>query len=73
MDLDNPEEVELMLKNIKIDIDGDKFILNGIDVSDEIRTPRVTSIVSKTASIKAIREKTSRIAKRNRQWKKGYS
>ncbi|WP_319202878.1 (d)CMP kinase [uncultured Ilyobacter sp.] len=57
VDLDNPEEVELMLKNIKIDIDGDKFILNGIDVSDEIRTPRVTSIVSKTASIKAIREK----------------
>ncbi|WP_320046985.1 (d)CMP kinase [uncultured Ilyobacter sp.] len=57
VDLDNPAEVELMLKNIKIDIEGDKFILNGIDVSHEIRTPRVTSIVSKTASIKAIREK----------------
>ncbi|WP_372714038.1 (d)CMP kinase [Ilyobacter sp.] len=57
VDLDSPAEVELMLENIKIDIEGDKFILNGIDVSQEIRTPRVTSVVSKTASIKAVREK----------------
>jgi len=57
VDLDNTAEVELMLKNIDIDIDGDKFILNGVDVSHEIRTPRVTSIVSKTASIRSIREK----------------
>jgi cytidylate kinase len=57
VDLDSPSEVELMLENIKIDIEGDKFILNGIDVSQEIRTPRVTSVVSKTASIKAVREK----------------
>ncbi len=57
VDLDSPSEVELMLENIKIDIEGDKFILNGIDVSQEIRTPRVTSVVSKTASIKSVREK----------------
>ncbi|WP_319370280.1 (d)CMP kinase [uncultured Ilyobacter sp.] len=57
VNLDNPREVELMLENIKIDIEGDKFILNGVDVSNEIRTLRVTSIVSKTASIKAVREK----------------
>lgn len=57
IDLENPSEVEHMLKDFKIDIDGEKFILNGVDVSHDIRTPRVTSVVSKAASIKAVREK----------------
>jgi cytidylate kinase len=57
IDLDKQEEVSKMLENLKIDIDGDKFYLNDRDVSHDIRTPRVTSVVSKTATIKAIREK----------------
>jgi cytidylate kinase len=57
IDLDKQEEVSKMLENLKIDIDGDKFYLNDRDVSHDIRTPKVTSVVSKTATIKAIREK----------------
>lgn len=57
IDLDKPEEVAKMLKNLKIDIEGDRFFLNDKDVSHDIRTPRVTSVVSKTATVKAIREK----------------
>ncbi len=57
IDLDKPEEVGKMLENLKMDIDGDKFYLNGRDVSHDIRTPEVTSVVSKAASIKVVREK----------------
>lgn len=57
IDLGDIDAVTEMLKNLTIDIDGDKFILNGEDVSKEIRTPRVTAIVSDVAAIKEVRVK----------------
>ena len=57
VDLQNIDAVVEMLEDIKIDIDGDSFILNGEDVSEEIRTPRVTAIVSDVAAIKEVRVK----------------
>lgn len=57
IDLKNREAVSEMLDEIKIDIQGDKFILNGRDVSHDIRTPRVTAIVSDVAAIKEVRVK----------------
>lgn len=41
-----------MLENTKLDIVGNKFFLNGKDVSEEIRTPEVSGIVSPVAAIK---------------------
>lgn len=55
--LENKEEVDKMLKEIKLDIVKDQFFINGTDVSLEIRTPEVTAIVSKVAAVKEIREK----------------
>ncbi len=46
-----------ILKNIHVDIVGDKFYINGKDVSEEIRTPKVTGLVSEVAAIKEVREK----------------
>ena len=40
-----------------MDIEKDKFILNGKDVSKDIRTPRVSGLVSFVARIKRVREK----------------
>lgn len=57
INFNNPTEVENVLDNIKVDIVGDKFILNGKDVSLEIRTPEVTKIVSPVSAIKAVRVK----------------
>ncbi len=57
IDLEDIGAVNKMLDEISIDIDGNKFILNGQDVSEEIRTPRVTGIVSDVAAIKEIRVK----------------
>ena len=54
VDLDNDLEVKLNLANIKIDIEKDRFILNGKDVSKEIRTPRVSGLVSFVARIKRV-------------------
>lgn len=57
VDLKNIDAVAEMLEEVRIDIEGDKFILNGRDVSHDIRTPRVTAIVSDVAAIKEVRVK----------------
>ena len=57
IDFNNITDVENILNNIKVDIIDDKFILNGKDVSLEIRTPEVTKIVSPVSAIKAVRVK----------------
>ncbi|MGL4403179.1 MAG: (d)CMP kinase [Fusobacteriaceae bacterium] len=49
--------MEEALKGIELDIRENSFYLNGRDVSQEIRTPEVTAVVSKVAAIKAVREK----------------
>ena len=59
--LDNEKEIIKIANNIDIKIDntGDKdiILLNGEDVSKEIRTKEVTSIVSQISSIIPVREK----------------
>ena len=55
--IDNKKNIEENLPLINIDIEKDKFFLNGKDVSLEIRTPKVTGMVSYVAKIKEIREK----------------
>ncbi|MGL5279605.1 MAG: (d)CMP kinase [Cetobacterium sp.] len=57
INFNNISDVENILNNIKVDIINDKFILNGKDVSLEIRTPEVTKIVSPVSAIKAVRVK----------------
>lgn len=57
IDLQDSKAIETMLKNTKLDIVGNQFFLNGKDVSDEIRTPRVSAIVSPVSAIKEIRVK----------------
>ena len=57
VELENDLEVKLNLEQIKMDIEKDKFILNKKDVSKDIRTPRVSGLVSFVARIKRVREK----------------
>ena len=57
IDLENREQIEMMLENTKLDIIGNQFFLNGEDVSEEIRTPRVSGVVSLVAAIKEVRVK----------------
>lgn len=57
IDLQDSNAIETMLKNTKLDIVGNQFFLNGKDVSDEIRTPRVSAIVSPVSAIKEVRVK----------------
>lgn len=57
IDLQDSKVIETMLKNTKLDIVGNQFFLNGKDVSDEIRTPRVSAIVSPVSAIKEVRVK----------------
>lgn len=57
IDLQDSKAIETMLKNTKLDVVGNQFFLNGKDVSDEIRTPRVSAIVSPVSAIKEVRVK----------------
>lgn len=57
IDLENKKEIEEMLKNVKLGIQGNTFYLNGEDVSEAIRTPEVSKIVSPVAAIKEVRVK----------------
>ena len=50
------KEIIKLLSNLKIDIKKDKFYLDGEDVTEEIRKPEVSMIVSKVATIKEVRE-----------------
>lgn len=57
VDLDNDAEVRINLAKIVLDIDKNRFMMNGKDVSEEIRTPRVSGLVSFVARIKRVRER----------------
>jgi len=57
INLDEVEKVIELLEKVTIDMKDNKFFVDGVDVSSEIRTPEVTSIVSKVAAIKEVREK----------------
>ena len=55
--LGNLEKIEEMLNNLNIDIRGNRFYLDDIDVSGEIRKPVVSENVSDIAVIREVREK----------------
>ena len=65
VELTNVEELEKIAKTIKVDLqvvnDKQVVLLNGEDVSIEIRTPRVTSNVSIVSAVKEVRAEMVRI------------
>ena len=68
--IDDYSAIETHFNNIDMDIVGERFFLNGRDVSEEIRTPEVTKIVSPISAIKCVREK---LVKRQREISRGKS
>lgn len=60
VDLDNPEEVKNILKNMKIEFqnnNGNQIVfLNNKDVTREIRSKKVLEHISKVSAVKEIRE-----------------
>lgn len=55
--LEDLDKINELLDNLEIDIREDRFYLDGIDVSEEIRKPTVSENVSKIAAIKEVRIK----------------
>lgn len=55
--LEDLDKINELLDNLEIDIRGDGFYLDGVDVSEEIRKPIVSENVSKIAAIKEVRIK----------------
>ena len=57
INLNNSPEIQKILNEIKIEFKDEKVILNGSDVSKEIRTIEVSNFVSPVSTIGFIREK----------------
>ena len=53
--MDETEKIKEMLKNIKIEFDGEKVFLDGEDVSKQIREADVTSMVSQVSHLQEVR------------------
>ena len=55
IDINDLKEVERVLNSVNLDMQGDKFCLDNVDVSTKIREKRINDNVSKVASIKIVR------------------
>ena len=55
IDINDLKEVERVLNTVNLDMQGDKFYLDNVDVSTKIREKRINENVSKVASIKIVR------------------
>ena len=68
IDVSDEEKVEEILEKIDINLKNknnkQSVFLNGEDVTDQIRTPEVTGIVSKTSSILGVRNKITELERK---------
>ena len=55
IDINDLKEIERVLNTVNLDMQGDKFFLDNVDVSTKIREKRINDNVSKVASIKIVR------------------
>ena len=55
IDIEDTEKIEKILKDIKLELDGDKIYLDGEDVSKRIREEDVTNQVSQVSHIPIVR------------------
>ena len=55
IDFDDLKEIEKVLNTVNLDMQGDKFYLNNVDITTKIREKRINENVSKVASIKIVR------------------
>ena len=64
VDINDPESVDLALESIQVDFKasdrGQRTLLNGEDVEDEIRSLEVSKLVSPVAAISAVRKELVR-------------
>ena len=68
--LENEEKIEEILKNIKIDLNGDKIYLDDTDVSKRIREEDVTNLVSQVSHIPIVRTSMVELQRRISEGKK---
>lgn len=54
---DNIEKICNLIDDMEMKFENDDLILNGVNIQDKITMPEISSIVSKYASIKEVREK----------------
>ncbi len=64
IDPDDAAAIERHLKSVTVAVDGDRFIVNGRDVSPEIRTPEIGALTSRITAHAAVRDKVTPLQRR---------
>jgi len=62
--LDNIAAITAMLSGTSIDFDKGKTILDGVDISDQIRTPEISKMASDCSALPIVREKLVEIQRK---------
>jgi cytidylate kinase len=57
VDIERTEALSALLAETDVDFDRGRVLLDGADISDEIRTAEVTSMASKSSALPQVREK----------------
>jgi CMP/dCMP kinase len=56
IDPDDETAIERHLKSVTVNIEDDRFLVNGRDVTDEIRTPEIGALTSRITAYAPVRE-----------------
>lgn len=70
VDLENQEEVLNCAKKLNLKLQDGRVLLNGIDISSEIRTPEAGLLASKVAKYPKVRELIIKLLRKGAQGKK---
>lgn len=64
VDPDDAEAVARHLKSVTVTVDGDRFLVNGRDVTAEIRTPEIGALTSRITALAAVRDTITPLQRR---------
>jgi cytidylate kinase len=57
LDWEDPSQIAALARELRIEFDGERLLLDGEDVSVEIRTPRITALTHYAADNPGVRER----------------
>ena len=57
IDVEDSIQLEGMLENTAVDFEGGRILLDGVDISDKIRSPQISKMASDCSALRSVREK----------------
>ena len=64
IDPDDPAAIARHLATVTLNVDGERFVVNGRDVSTDIRSPEIGALTSRITALAPVREKVTPLQRR---------